>query len=389
MGLLLFVATSVSAQRYMRIWQKGESSRIALSEIKYSQAGNIITIGDSTYTTANVDSITIVHTITVDFKDNKATVNLDNAPGVSYTAEGGHVVINNTNATEEMEFVLSGSSNDASLTYNGIYKCKFHLNGLNLTSSKGAPLDIQCGKRIDVFLVDGTTNSLTDCAGGLQKAAFYCRGHMEIEGSGSLTVAGYTRHAISTNEYLILKKSTGNITVTSAVNDAIHAGQYFLMNGGTLDISGMAGDGIQAEITNDATDELNGLLFINGGSINMKVAGNDVKGIKSDGDLTISGGNINIEVTGAGSKGIAAPVNMFVNEDHNPTNIFITASGKIYNDPETDEDKRCMGINVGGNLTIDAGTVTVYNTSAGSRGIKIDGTYKKGANAKVTASIKN
>ena len=48
-----------------------------------------------------------------------------------------------------------------------------------------------------------------------------------------------------------------------------------------------------------------------------------------------------------------------------------------------------MGINVKGNLTIESGTVTVYNTSAGSRGIKIDGTYTKGANAKVTASIKN
>ena len=387
--LLLLAANSVSAQRYMRVWQKGESSRMAMTDILYSQGGSLITVGDSAYATADVDSITMVRTITVDFKDNKATVNLNNAPGVTYTAEGGHVVINNTNATEEMEFVLSGTSNDASLTYNGVYKCKFHLNNLNLTSTKGAALDIQCGKRIDVFLMDGTTNSLTDCAGGLQKAAFYCKGHMEVAGGGSLTVAGHTRHAIGTNEYLILKKSTGNITITNAVNDAIHAGQYFWMDGGNLNISGMGGDGIQAEITNDPTEELNGMLFINGGSITMKVTGNDVKGIKCDGDLTITGGDINIDVTGAGSKGISAPMNMLINEDSNPTNILINASGKIYTDPVTDEDVRCMGINVKGNLTIDSGTVTVYNTAAGSRGIKIDGKYTKGANAKVTASIKN
>ncbi|MBR4856207.1 MAG: carbohydrate-binding domain-containing protein, partial [Bacteroidaceae bacterium] len=290
LGLLLLAATSVSAQRYMRIWQNGESDRIALSDINYSQGGSVITIGDKTYATSDVDSITMVRTITVNIKDNQAMVNLNNAPGVTYTAEGGHVVINNTNATEEMEFVLSGTSSDASITYNGVYKCKFHLDGLNLTSTKGAALDIQCGKRIDVFLVDGTTNSLTDCAGGLQKAAFYCKGHMEVEGGGSLTVAGYSRHAIGTNEYLILKENTGNITVTNAVNDAIHAGQYFLMDGGTLNITGMAGDGIQAEITNDPTEELNGQLFINGGSINMKVTGNDVKGIKCDADLAITGG---------------------------------------------------------------------------------------------------
>ncbi|MBQ5373820.1 MAG: hypothetical protein IIU51_04600, partial [Bacteroidaceae bacterium] len=95
------------------------------------------------------------------------------------------------------------------------------------------------------------------------------------------------------------------------------------------------------------------------------------------------------DVTGGGSKGISAPMNMLINEDSNPTNIMINASGKIYTDPETDEDVRCMGINVKGNLTIESGTVTVYNTSAGSRGIKIDGTYTKGANAVVKASIKN
>ncbi len=390
MGLLLLAAASVSAQqRYMRVWQNGESSRMELADIEYSQGGSLITIGDSSYVTAAVDSITLVHTIMVDIDGNQATVDLDNAPGVSYTADGGHVVITNTNSTEEMEFVVSGNSTDGSFTYNGVYKCKFHLNGLNLTSSKGAAFDIQCGKRIDLFLLDGTTNSFTDCAGGLQKAAFYCDGHMEVAGGGSLTVAGNTRHALATNEYLILKKSTGNITITSAVNDAIHAGQYFEMNGGTLILSGMAGDGIQAEITKDPTEEFNGMLFINGGSIQMTVAGNDVKGIKCDEDLTITGGDINIDVTGAGSKGISAPKNMLINEATNPTNIMINASGKMYTDPVTDEDIRCMGINVKGNLTIESGTVTVYNTQPGSRGIKIDGVYTKGPNAKVTASIKN
>ncbi len=42
-----------------------------------------------------------------------------------------------------------------------------------------------------------------------------------------------------------------------------------------------------------------------------------------------------------------------------------------------------------GNLTVNAGTIQVSNTGSGSRGIKIDGTYTKSANATVQANIKN
>lgn len=387
--LLTLASTAQAQQRYMRVWQNAESKRMPLAPISYSQAGSQLTIGQYAYATAEIDSITMVHTVQVHIDGNRTTVDLDNTPGVSYTADGGHVTITNTNTTHEVEFLLSGNSTDGSITYVGAYKCKFHLNGINLTSKRGAAFDIQCGKRIDLTLMDGTTNSFTDCAEGLQKAAFYCKGHMEVEGGGSLIITGNTRHALGTNEYLILKESTGHITITGAPNDAIHAGQYFQMDGGTISISGQGGDGIQAEVTNDPAEELNGQLFINGGSIEIAVAGDDAKGIKSDADMAITGGHINIDVTGAGSKGISCPTNLVINQATNPTDIFIRARGKMWTDPVTDESVRCMGMNVKGNLTIEAGTVTVYNESAGSRGIKVDGIYTKGSAAKVTASIKN
>lgn len=389
-GLMSCAAMSLQAQlRYVRVWQNGESTRLPMADFVYSNGGKTVTIDGTSFATSEVDSITIIHTIYVSYDRGTATVDTRQAPGVTATVDGAYVTITNTTVDEEMEFVVSGATTDGGLLYNGSYKCKFLLNGLQITSKRGAAIDIECGKRIDLILIDGTDNVLTDAAGGTQKAAFYCDGHMEIDGGGSLTVTGNTRHAIATNEYLRLKKGTGRITIPSAVNDGIHAGQYFLMNDGTIDARNLGGDGIQAEITKNPLDEMNGQLFINGGSITLDISAQDVKGIKCDGDMQITGGTFAITASGAGSKGISCPGNMLINQANNSTDITITASGGIYTDPVTEETSRCMGIKVDLDLTIEAGTVTVYNTGSGSRGIKVDGKYTKGAEAVVKASVKN
>ena len=376
-GLLLTAALTAQAQKYMRIWQGEESTRVALQDISYQDGGASFTAGGTTYSTSQVDSITIVKHITVTFDGNTASVDLGIASpaDITYTINGADVVMNNTNETEEMEFELKGTSNSGSFTYNGTYKCKIHLNGLNLTSTSGAALDIQDGKRIDLILTDGTENTLADAASGVQKAALYCKGHMEVSGSGNLNVTGNTRHAIATNEYMLIKKNTGTITVSKAVSDAMHIEQYFQMNGGTVNLSGMGGDGIQAEAKNDPTEEMNGQVLIKGGNINIDVAADDAKGIKSDSLITVSGGTFVINAKGAGSKGISAGTDMVINEDDATTTMTISATGGVYEDPETDDTSRCMGIKVTGNLTISAGTIIVKNTGTKSRGIKVDGIY--------------
>ena len=56
----------------------------------------------------------------------------------------------------------------------GEYKCTVVLNGVSLTSQRGAAIDIQNGKRIDIEVVDGTTNTFVDCAGGEQDCRCAC-----------------------------------------------------------------------------------------------------------------------------------------------------------------------------------------------------------------------
>ncbi len=394
--LLLWSACTVaSAQEYMRIWQSGSNTKVPLSEVTYAANGASFTAEGVTYQTSQVDSITFVHIITATWDGTQATVEKGNVLGVDCSVQGADVVINSTNTHNELEIVLQGASTNGSLTYTGSLKCKFYLNGLNLTSQKGAALDIQCGKRVALILNEGTNNTLADAPNGTQKAALYCKGHLEIEGSGNLTVTGKARHGICTKEYLQLKKSTGNITVDGAVSDAIHAGQYFLMNGGTLTISGQQGDGIQTEIltldddiTPNPDKEYNGQIFIKGGTINITVATDDKKGIKSADKMTVSGGTFTILASGKGSKGISVAKHLLINQDDGTTLMQIRATGGVYEDDETEEETRCMGIKVNQNMAVTAGKIMVSNSGSKSRGIKVDGLYYQGADATVSANKK-
>lgn len=396
-GLFLCCAfVSVLAQEQVRIFKNGSSTRFTTSELTFLQDGTAIQVGDSVYAPMEIDSILVVHTVTVTFAGDTALVDLGHAPEVTATTEGANVNILSTNTRHELEFVLQGESSHGSLTYEGPLKCKFYLNGLNLHSTKGAAINIQCGKRINLILNPDTENVISDAAGGEQKAAFYCKGHLEVEGSGSLTVTGRSKHGIATKEYMQLKRSTGNITVNGAVSDAMHIGQYFLMNGGTVRLYGQGGDGLQVEqvtldddITPDATKEDNGMMFIRDGSLDITAANDDTKAIKVPCDLTVNGGTFTLVASGDGSRGIQVAGNMLVDQAYSTTTMQIRATGTTYEDEETEDESRCMGIKVKGNLTVNAGTIRVANTGKYSYGIKVDGVYTKAAGATVQANIKN
>ena len=376
-------AFAMQAQEQIRVWKEGESKRFRTSELIFSEDGSSFQVNDSTYDCAQIDSITVVHTVTVTFDGDTAYVDLGHAPNVTDTIQGAHVKLISTDTKNELEFVLQGQSTHGSLYYDGPLKCRFYLNGLNLTSDKGAAIDIKCGKRVDLILNEGTENFLVDAAGGNQKAALYCKGHLEVSGSGSLTVSGNAKHGIATKEYLELKKSTGSITINKAVSDAMHIGQYFMMSGGTVTISGQKGDGLQVETLTVITEnndtipnpdkEDNGQLFIRGGSITITAAEDLTRGIKAPLDMTVSGGTVRVEARGDGSKGISITRNMLINQDTNNTLIQVRASGDVWEDPKEEEDDEYnVGIRCKGEFTADAGTIQVNNVPKVNYGIRLN-----------------
>ena len=397
MGMSVLYAFAMQAQEQIRVWKEGESKRFRTSELVFSEDGTSFQVNDSTYDCAQIDSITVVHIVTVTFDGDTAYVDLGHAPNVTDTIQGAHVKLISTDTKNELEFVLQGESTHGSLYYDGPLKCRFYLNGLNLTSDQGAAIDIKCGKRVDLILNEGTENFLADAAGGDQKAALYCKGHLEVSGGGALTVSGNAKHGIATKEYMEIKKSTGSITVNKAVSDAMHIGQYFLMNGGTVTLSKQKGDGLQVEILTDITEsgdtipdpdkEDNGQVFIRGGLLTITAEEDLTRGIKAPLDMTVSGGTVRVEARGDGSKGISVTRNMLINQETDNTLIQVYVTGDTYEYDDDDEEYN-VGIRVKGDLTINAGTVQV-STGQHNFGIRLskNSKYTKSDEAVVNAKL--
>lgn len=317
--------------------------------------------------------------MTVTYEGGKAkVVNPYFTKGVKATVSGAHVTVDNVNADTEYTIQLAGTTTNGSFTYNAAYKTTIELNGVSITNPTGPAIDLECGKRIALELKKGTDNVLVDGTGD-HKAAFYCKGHLEVDKSGNLTVTGNAKHAIATKEYLQIKNGVGNINVLSAKGDGIHAGQYYQQNGGSINIKNVAGDGIQAEATSNADDELNGQLIINGGTIEVNVTADDCDAIKADGMVTIANTKsvpvITLTASGAAAKGINSNADINISDG---SIIIINSGGGL---TEGSDASTAKGIGSDTNIVITGGDINIKMTGAGGKGIKADGTLTIGDKA--------
>lgn len=384
------------------------NSDSVFKEFVYSEDQSQVTIGNDTYNVADIDSIVFEEPsfpcVSIVWNGESATVTVDpSITGVSYNVNKGHVTITSSNTTDELLYVLSGTSSNGSLLLNGSYKLTMHLNGVSLTNTSGAALDIECGKRIEMKLLKGTVNSFVDGANGTQKAALYCKGHLEIKGKGTLNVTGNTKHALGVKEYLQLKSSAGAINILGAVSDGIHCGKgssaaadwencRFVMNGGTVSISNCGSDCIDADDYGSmyinggsidmTVDQLNGcglkcdsIMRMTGGAVNMTVSGNLSNGIKHNYHSYFSGGTIDGTVSGNGAMGVYAKkvskstgTVLKGGDIHlDGTDVTLQVSGGVYNGDD------CIGIAVDGNYYQTGGTVHVTVANEAAIGIDVVG----------------
>ncbi len=322
------------------------------------QSGETLTVMGKTFSVSDIDKMYVSsdevddNTVTVTYDGTSASVTVAGniAQYVTPTVSNAHVSIaQNENVSGdtcgEITYTLSGTSTDGEFTMTGSYKATVELNGLTLTNTLGAPLNIQNGKRIDLSVKKGTTNTLTDATDGDWKGCIVCKGHLEMKGKGTLNVYGNTAHGIYAKEYIEMKNCTVNIL--SAIKDGINCNQYFLMESGSLTISGIGDDGIQVSYKDDTDREAEdtGSITIAGGTVDITVTGTASKGLKAEGDVTISGGTVNITTSGNGTW----------DDDDNKT-------------------KASSCISADGNILIEDGTLTLSSTGAGGKGINGDGT---------------
>ena len=327
--------------------------------------GQTLTIMGKELPLSDIDEMTVDDTsvtdatVAVDYNGTTATVTVagDVARYVTPTVDGAHVsIVQSDDLEQEITYTLSGTSTDGEFYMSGSYKATIALNGLTLTNTtpvySGAAVHIQNGKRIKVKVMNGTTNTLTDAANGSQKGCLYIKGHAEFAQKGTLNVAGNTKHAIKTGEYMTLKNATLNIT--QAVADGINCAEYFLMESGTVNISGTGDDGIQCDIDGDTStgetadheEEDSGNIYLQDGTIGIHVTADAAKGIKSAGNLSISGGDITVKTSGGG----------------------------VW-DSDDQKTKASSCLSADADITISGGTINLTSTGAGGKGINGDGTF--------------
>lgn len=322
------------------------------------QSGETLTVMGKIFNVSDIDKMYVSsdevddNTVTVTYDGTSASVTVAGniAQYVTPTVSNAHVTIaQNENVSDdtcgEITYTLSGTSTDGEFTMTGSYKATVELNGLTLTNTLGAPLNIQNGKRIDLSVKKGTTNTLSDATDGDWKGCIVCKGHLEMKGKGTLNVYGNTAHGIYAKEYIEMKNCTVNIL--SAIKDGINCNQYFLMESGSLTISGIGDDGIQVSYKDDTDREAEdtGSITIAGGTVDITVTGTASKGLKAEGDVTISGGTVNITTSGNGTW-----------------------------DDDDSKTKASSCISADGNILIEDGTLALSSTGAGGKGINGDGT---------------
>ena len=381
----------------------------SVGDITFSTGYKTLLIGNMEFETDAVDSITFslpafarADEIRIVYNGTKATVSIpETITDVTSTVNGADVTLTSATTTQEYTYVVEGNSDNGSLTLNGNYKLTLKLNGLQLTSASGAAINVATGKRVSVVLADGTTNTLSDTAGGSQKAAFCFSGHPEFQGGGTLNVTGLTNHAVYAKEYVEIKKSAGTINVLGSVKDGIHCGKgkagntnnYFLMKGGILTMNNIGSDCIDSDdygcvtiqggslnLTVSATDvtgiKCDSLFTMTGGTVHLTVTGETSIGIRSGYSATFNGGSITADITADGGKGISCKC--YTDTDKtvlnggnvylNGTTVILTLSGGM-----TADSTKCIGLKAEGDLNISSGTIRIESSGTTAKCISTEG----------------
>ena len=371
---VLFLCSTTLCSQTMNINMGDVTYAIPASqtgEMPFSD-GSTLTIGSRSYLLSELTSITIDNNSVVDNTVNvtysgtsaKVLISGNLAPYVTATVNGGHVkVIASEALQQEVIYTLGGSSSNGSFYMAGDYGIELVLNGLSLSNPDSAAINIQDGKLVNIQLVDGTSNSLSD---GLttvsnddsdgHNAAFYIDGHSSWSGNGTLTIQGNVKHGFSGDEYVHLNPGLGTVTITGAKGDGFHINQYFKMQGGTLNITSL-GDGIDVGMKKtDKTD--NGCLFIEGGTLTVNTIGDATKGLKCESNMVVSGGIITATTSGSAIYD-ASQSDISSNAAAKCDGTF-TMSGGTMNLTSTGAGGK--GINSTGAITISGGTLTVVTT---------------------------
>lgn len=384
---------------YLTVASSSSAAEVTSSETVATSSATVATSSASNpWTVSSSSAATATSSATVVTTSSASVTSTGSTPVVTFSTSGASVE-NNNNCVEIDGSVVkilcagiyyfSGTSNDGQImvTASTEDKVYLYLNGLTLTSSD-APIYSQSSDKTFIVAVSGTTNTLKDGSSrtkiytytkdGESKtdttgAVIYAKDDLTIKGSGTLNVTGNYNNGIHTTKDLKIKYDdefggAPTITVTTK-NNALKGKNSVAIDGGTLNLTTSAGDGIKSD-EDDATElaEGKGYIEITGGKITVNSVD---KGLKASNyiliDDSVSVPTLTVVASGDSAKALKADSSIY-----------------IYAGTVNLTSKKDDGIHANANVYLEGGTVTV---SAGDDGVHADNSlYLNGATVNVTTS---
>lgn len=266
--------------------------------------------------------------ITIRFNGSSVKVKQTIRDSVKVTVKSAHVSIENLYKDHKLTLLLKGESNDGQLVLKTDGKAKIKLDGLNLTSQEGAPLELKNKKKVEVVAVKGTKNTLTVTACNdtvnHKAAVIWAKGKLQLSGKGALNIiaTGDGCRGIKTKKDITIEELTLNVTTSGnhLGEKPFSFGGFQMPEGGFPNFGGfpMPNDSIMHggfpnfgdfPMPEGGFPNFGGFPMPNDSTMQGGFPGKhkyvaSTKGIASKGKITINSGNVTVRTTTAGAEGI-------------------------------------------------------------------------------------
>lgn len=235
-----------------------------------------------------------------------------NDEATTFDGSGG-VIINGQNVEIHTSgtYVLEGSLSDGQIKVNteDTGNVRLILNGVDITSSTNATINIEQSDKTIISLEKGKENNLTDATSYVYEdesntevgAAIFSKDDLVINGTGVLTVNGQYKDGITSRDDLIITGGTINVT---AVDDGVVGRDVFAMSNATVNITA-DGDGVKSSNDEDANQ---GNIVLESGYLTVVAQGDGIQAEKEiiviDGEYSIKTGNGSPEVVSSPESGM-------------------------------------------------------------------------------------
>jgi len=275
-------------------------------------------------------------------------------------------------------FRFSGSLSNGQIIVNTEDKeiVRLILNGVDIKSSSSAPIYVKSAEKVLIYLVENTTNKLSDGSSYTYDNAedeepnstLFSKANLTLAGGGSLTIDANFNDGINTKDGLII--AGGSYSITSA-DDGIRGKDYTIVKSGAIHIAAQ-GDGIKSDNDNDETK---GYIEIQNGSFQITAGGD---GVSAETDLLISYAEMTLQTTGStltsSAKGLKTGVHEIIDDgiySINCTDDAIHSNGTItINGGNFELSSNDDGIHSDYDLVINDGTINILKSYEGIESYK-------------------